>query len=418
MQNHRRAVITLAIGNLILLLGFNLWRSVFNNFAVEDLGLGADSIGMVQAIREIPGLMGFVVGFLVLFLSEMRIGGLSLVLMGIGIVLTALVNDLGGLIVATLIMSIGFHFFVSSKDSAALILLKREEAPRILGHFASLGALATLIGTLIVFATLESWGYRNTFIVTGVFVTIFGLILLPFTRQPVRVKPEQRRPPIRRAYGVFYALQLLMGSRRHIFSTFAIFLLVERYNVTAQLITLLILANSVIGLYSGQAIGKIIARFGEKLVMRFNFIFVSIIFINYAILPNMTGLHENTFRVGGLSVGDWVLFPGFDATPALLILLVLFITDQVLSGFTIALVSYFQKIAIRPDDITPNMSLGQTINHIAGVGIPLLGGIVWDALGAQYTFMAGVVIVLIALGVTSFMRDDLQSLEITVPASD
>ncbi len=418
MQNHRRAVITLAIGNLILLLGFNLWRSVFNNFAVEDLGLGADSIGMVQAIREIPGLMGFVVGFLVLFLSEMRIGGLSLVLMGVGIVLTALVNDLGGLIMATLIMSIGFHFFVSSKDSAALILLKREEAPRILGHFASLGALATLIGTLIVFATLETWGYRNTFIVTGVFVTIVGLILLPFTRQPVRIKPEERRPPIRREYGVFYALQFLMGSRRHIFSTFAIFLLVERYNVTAQLITLLILANSVIGLYSGQAIGKIIARFGEKLVMRFNFIFVSIIFINYAILPNMTGLHESTFRVGGLSVGDWVLFPGFDATPALLILLVLFITDQVLSGFTIALVSYFQKIAVRRDDITPNMSLGQTINHIAGVGIPLLGGIVWDTLGAQYTFMAGVVIVLIALGVTSFMRDDLQSLEVTVPASD
>jgi hypothetical protein len=40
---------------------------------------------------------------------------------------------------------------------------------------------------------------------------------------------------------------------------------------------------------------------------------------------------------------------------------------------TIALQSYLQKIAIHPQEITPNVSLGQTINHIAAVIIPLVG---------------------------------------------
>jgi predicted MFS family arabinose efflux permease len=116
------------------------------------------------------------------------------------------------------------------------------------------------------------------------------------------------------------------------------------------------------------------ARFGERRVLVFNFLLLILVFLGYAYIPILPVLY------------------------------VLFVADHVLFGFRIALQSYFQKIAIQPQDITPNISLGQTINHIAAVVIPLTGGIVWEAFGSQYTFLIGVGVVLISLVAMQWMR--------------
>jgi MFS family permease len=404
MSRIRTALIVIALNNLLLTLGFRLWQSIFNNFAVEELGVRADQIGLIQAFREIPGLMGFLVGVLVLLLVEMRIAGLSVVLMGAGIFLTAAAHDLPGLIGATLVMSVGFHFFHTSNASVVLLTVGPDEAPKVLGQLNSLGALAAVMGSLFIFGTLDAWGYRTLFRVAGAVVVIGGLALLPFSRQPVRAERTGRRPPLRRSYWLYYALQFLMGSRRHIFTTFAVFLLVQEYRVTAQIITLLFLINNLIGTYFHQAFGKIVARFGERRVLTVNFVLLTLVFLGYALIPTLDVLERPTFQVPGVGVGGWVLFPAFPATPGLLILLGLFVADHILFGFSIALQSYLQKIALGPEEITPNLSLGQTINHIAAVIVPVVGGMVWEAVGAQYTFLAGVAIALLSLMLTLRMR--------------
>lgn len=410
MRKTRSALIVIALNNLLMVLGFRLWQSIFNNFAVEELGVQAGQIGLIQAIREIPGLLGFLVGVLALFLVEMRIAGFSLVLMGAGIFLTAAARDLTGLIAATLVMSVGFHFFYSSNSSAVLLTVGKDEAPKVLGKLNSLGALASVVGTLFIFGTLDAWGYRAVFRVAGAVVVIGGLALLPFGRQPVRVERKRGRTPLRRRYWLYYALQFMMGSRRHIFTTFAVFLLVQEYRVTPQTITLMFLINSLIGTYFHQAFGKIVARFGERRVLTVNFVFLVLVFIGYTVIPMLDALKMPGFQVPGVEVGALVLFPAFPATPALLILLGLFVADQILFGFSIALQSYFQKIAVGPEEITPNISLGQTINHIAAVVVPVVGGVVWAKMGAQYTFLAGVVIALVSLALTQWMRDPRPSL--------
>jgi predicted MFS family arabinose efflux permease len=73
-------------------------------------------------------------------------------------------------------------------------------------------------------------------------------------------------------------------------------------------------------------------------------------------------------------------------------------------GFSIAIESYMQKIALTPAEITGNVALGQTINHIAAVIVPVAGGVMWEAIGARYTFIAGIVIVVTALALTLRMR--------------
>ena len=88
----------------------------------------------------------------------------------------------------------------------------------------------------------------------------------------------------------------------------------------------------------------------------------------------------------------------------------LFVVDHVLFGFRIALESYFQKIAVHPQEITPNLALGQTINHIASVVLPLIGGIVWAVLGSRYTFLIGVGIAVASLVVVQWMRTERSSI--------
>jgi hypothetical protein len=47
--------------------------------------------------------------------------------------------------------------------------------------------------------------------------------------------------------------------------------------------------------------------------------------------------------------------------------------------------------------------MGSTANHVAAVGVPVLGGLIWSAFGYQVTFFAGaatcLVSVLVALAI-------------------
>ncbi len=73
MTDRRRTLIYLVAANFMLYFGFRIWQTTINNFAVEDLGIGALDVGWMQSLREIPGLMGFLLGFLAIYLAETRI---------------------------------------------------------------------------------------------------------------------------------------------------------------------------------------------------------------------------------------------------------------------------------------------------------------------------------------------------------
>jgi len=108
---------------------------------VEELGVNAAQVGVVQSLREVPGLLGFVLGFLVLLLTEMRVMGLSVLLTGLGVVVTGWSGSLGLFIVGTMITSVGFHFFYPSNASVVLMAVGKAEAPKVLGRLNSVAGL-------------------------------------------------------------------------------------------------------------------------------------------------------------------------------------------------------------------------------------------------------------------------------------
>ena len=84
-------------------------------------------------------------------------------------------------------------------------------------------------------------------------------------------------------------------------------------------------------------------------------------------------------------------------------LIVFFVLDNLLFGFNLALESYFKKIAVNQEEVTSNLSMAQTINHVAAIFVPLVGGLIWEAYGSGATFLGGAIIALVSIVLTQFM---------------
>ncbi|NLE76728.1 MAG: MFS transporter [Chloroflexi bacterium] len=373
LGGNRRIALHLILSTVLLYVGFGVWQTSFNNFAVEELGVGPDGIGWVQALRELPGLIGFVLGFMVLYMSEIRIASVSVIAMGAGMILTGQSYGLPMLIVSTLLLSTGFHFFYPCNNAVLLMAVKKGGTPKAMGLLRSLSSFATVLATIIVFLLATRVGFRPMFTAMGILVVVGGLALLPMDKGTCGL-PTRRKVIIRRQYWVYYALSFLMGSRRHFSQTFAIFLLVSNYGMSVQTTSLLYLFNNVLNTYVYGLMGKVVQRFGERRVLSIGFVVIIFIFIGYAFI---------------------------DSLP---VLAALYVLDNLTFGITLAIPTYFQKIAVTPEEITSNLSVEQTTNHIAAVIVPVLGGTLWVTLGREVPFLAGAVITLITLGVAQFMR--------------
>ncbi len=373
LRTNRAIAVYLILSNFAMYFGFRVWQALFNNFAVERIGVGPAEIGGIQAIREIPGLLGFLVGFLVLALSETRLMALSIVALGAGIALTGWASTIPTLLVGTLVMSVGFHFFGPANSGVLLMAVEREHAPRALGQLRSLGAISALLATGVVYLLADRVGYRALFWGVGGLAALMGLLLLPF-RFGEEGLPPTRKVKFRRRYWLYYTLAFLLGSRRHIFTTFAIFLLVREHGIPVQTTALLFLANSLINTYAYQGIGRLVSRFGERQVLSVGFALLILVFLGYAYVPYLPLLYA------------------------------LFVLDNVIFGTSLANSTYLQKIAVSEEELTSNLSLQQTLNHIAAIVIPILGGTIWGLFGPQATFLMGVGIVAVSLVLVQFMR--------------
>jgi predicted MFS family arabinose efflux permease len=373
LNGNRRMLTYLLVSNFVLYFGFQVWQTMFNNYAVEVIGVGPAGIGLIQAVREIPGLLGFLLGVLVIYLSEVRIMALSVVALGIGMILAGGAQGMFFLLVATFVMSAGFHFFDGSSNAVVLMSESKRETPRTLGIVGSLTSAAAVVASITVFILAKPMGYRWLYVAVGVVAIVGGLILLPF-RGAKEALPAGRNIQFRRRYWLYYALAFLMGSRRHIFSTFAILLLVRNYGIGIQTTAVLFLVNSLINVVTLRLAGTLVTRLGERIVLSASFGLLIFVFLGYAYVTYLP-----------------VLFG-------------LFVVDNILFGTSLALTTYFQKIAVTPEEITSNVSVQQTINHIAAVIIPIVGGTAWELFGSQAPFLVGVGIVVVSLVLTQFIR--------------
>jgi len=353
--------------NFINLLGYAGWNGLFNNFSKEMAGFTGYEIGIAQSVREIPGFLAFTAIVWFLVMREQVFALVSLIVLGAGCVLTGFLPSFWGILISTTVMSVGFHYSETVNQSLGLQLFSKKDAPRMLGKVAGAGAAAQLVGygsmALLWWSGLRDYQILYG-LLGGVCMAAALLCWIWFPRVEGTV-PQRKTLVIRSRYWLFYALTLMSGARRQIFSAFAAFLLVERFGMKVHEVAGLFLATAALNILLAPWFGALIARIGER----------------------RTIMLENLVLI--------VVFAGYATTDDPLIAAVLFVLDGVFMTLVIAQRTYFQKIGDAAD-MSPTAAVSFTINHIAAVFIPFVFGLLWIK-DPSLVFQAGGLIATISL---------------------
>ncbi len=336
----------LVVASIAIPLGFAAWTALLNNFVIERAAFTGVEIGILQSLREVPGFLAFTAVFVLLVLREQTFAVISVALFGLGVALTGFFPFEYGLYFTAVLMSIGFHYFETVKQSLSLQWLSKEEAPRVLGKLIAVGSMASFVCYAAVWAALSiEIDYVWIYLVAGGGVLAVAVVLASFPRFASKT-PQRKSIVLRRRYWLYYGLTFLSGARRQIFVVFAGFLMVEKFGYSAANIAALFLINHAFNWLFAERIGALIGRIGERRALTFEYIGLIGVFTAYAFV-------ENAYLAAGLYVVDHMFF-----------------------ALAIAIKTYLQKIA-DPADIASTAGVSFTINHIAAVVIPAVLGMVW-----------------------------------------
>ena len=351
--------------------GLQGWTALFTNFAKEMVGVNGFQIGLSQAVREIPGFLSVAAVYLLFVFREHRLSAWSVVLLGIGIAITGIFTSFGGLLTTTFIMSVGFHFFETTNKSLTVQYFNITESPVVFARLRGYGALANIAVGFIIWVLSFILPYMHIFLILGLFIGVSGISML-FTDPVKQEIPHQHKKLVfKRKYWLFYVLNFLAGTRRQIFTVFAIFLLVDRYNLGLRIVTGIYAINYALTYLLNPQISRALNKYGERVVLSLESASLIVLFLGYAFI-------DNVWIVAGL-----------------------FILDSIFFNFSIGLNTYLQKTA-DPEDLGSSTAVGFTINHISAVIIPVFGGVLW-MLNWRLPFLIGTAFALLSLFFTQMI---------------
>ncbi|RFU13278.1 MFS transporter [Rhodobacteraceae bacterium W635] len=369
----RQPVALLFLMALCMPIAFATWTALLNNFVIEVAGFDGSDIGWLHTVREIPGFLAIGVIALIMVVREQVLALLSLVLLGAATAVTAQFPSLGGILMVTLLSSIGFHYYETVNQSLQLQWLDKKRAPQVLGWLLAAGSGATLVAYGLIILTWRAYdlSFSVVYWTAGGFTALVALYCLFAYPQFEAPNPQRKQFILRRRYWLYYALQFMAGARRQIFVVFAGFMMVERFGFDVHEVTLLFMATLVLNMICAPLLGKLVSVFGERMALALEYVGLTGVFLLYA----------------GIYFFDW----------GVTLAIALYIVDHLFFSLALAIKTYFQKIA-DPGDIAPTAAVAFTINHIAAVFLPAALGYLWLVTpGAVFVLAAAMAVVSLLL---------------------
>jgi predicted MFS family arabinose efflux permease len=359
----------------VTIFGFSmaLVNAVFNNFLSETFALGDFKRGMLELPRELPGFLVVFVSAILFFLCTRRLAALSLILAAAGIYLVGHFSSTYALMLVWLfIFSMGQHLFLPLTQSIGMEFADKGKMGKRLGQLTGAMNFAGIIGSFVIFMGFKflnfTFSISFTIAACGLIVSAFLIFLM----KPDKVHPEHSKFTLRKEYGLYYWLNIVYGTRKQIFLTFAPWVLVTIFKQNTAMVATLLTIGGVIGIVFNPILGRAIDRFGERRILMLEAIVLIVVCIGYGFSRML-----------------------FSEQPAFYIAASCFITDQLLMSVSMARATYLKKIAVKPEDVSQTLTMGLTIDHFFSISIALISGIVWTKLGYQYVFLIAAIIAVV-----------------------
>lgn len=354
-------LLLLAAGSLTWQFGFSVHRGIWSNFLYEAHGILPDQLGVIESVREVPGLAVVILVALVAGLAPSVVSGFACLFMAVAMVSYPFVHGLPLLISMTVLFSTGFHMLYPPQNTLVLYHATPGAKGKWLGWMESVGSLASLLAMGIVTLFVARLGFSAMFCIGAAAAAAASLILF-LTPGPRRLTTRTKLVNIKKEYGTYYVMTLLQGARRHFFMVFALYNLVL-HGVGASTIALMQGISYAASMVTRPYLGRLADRYGETKVLTWCYVLTGLVFAGYAFVGN------------------------------LIILYVLYTLDSILN-FEFIITLYAYSVA-KEAEVASALSAGSTVGHITGVLIPAAGGLLWKYLGRTVTFLSGTGICLI-----------------------
>ncbi len=355
-------------------LAYGLYKGVFDNYLAEIVSMSAFDKGVSEFFRELPGLaLVFILAALYTMSAEKiyKIGALFSLM---GMVMHAVVPVNRVLVILPiLIFSLGEHMQLGMRNTLSLEYSTEGRGGSALGIQNAVYQMGTLAGYLIViliFAVFDS--------TLGLFRSVFwlsaGVIFLGFLSclgmsGNSETDKAKRRFYFRKKYKKYYMLELFYGARKQIFFTFGPYVLVLFYGANAMVISMLFAVSSICCFFASPAVGRIIDRFGYRIVMITDTLILVIVCFFYGFAHHI-----------------------FPMQTAFVICCVNYVLDSVISLASMASNVYVQDLSENDDEVRATISTGVSVNHFITILIALFGGWIWKTLGIETLFILSAVL--------------------------
>lgn len=364
-----RNLILMASAVFLQRFGEALVWATRTNFFIETVGLNGGQVLWLEGIREIPGLGLMFIAALTMRLPLSQRSAASLLIMGIGYSLYAVIHSYLALLAVAIVASLGMHMWMPLHSTLAMCLTTKDKTGRVLGSLASVGALASLAGMGIlslISKIFESISLRAYFIGSGVFIIAAAFLIF---RIPTQVGATDAKPPrmlLSYRYWLYYVLTFLDGARKQILDSFGMLMLVDKFKLRVWNISSLLLVSSVLNMFSGPYVGRLIDRYGERRMVPFSYILLSLCCIGFATIRSV-----------------WVLA-------------FMLIAIKLMIMFGMGLSTYVRRISPQ-EELTPTLSAGISINHITSVAMPLVSGALLPIIGYEGVFLGTAALITLSL---------------------
>lgn len=363
-------------------IGMGCFQAAFNNFLVDMYNIDGVDRGVLEFLRETPGVLLIAILALLHKCSDwkvLRIGTLiSLLAAGLLLIPVAWM----GAVVFITIWALGEHLVMPVRQSLALSIAREGKSGESLGIVTSAINTGTVIGSLIVAAIffigtryLGNYGLRVLY--NTVWCSVMLLLALSvFLGSRVREPGLQGRPRpsfyFRRKYSKFYILELFYGARKQVFFTFGPFVLIKLYGMDTKDIALLFgISAFLTALWGGRLIGRLTDRWGYRNVMIWDTVILSVVCVLYGFAKDI-----------------------FPPKIAIAVVCINYIIDAIISNASIATNLYARTLSDSQEELTATLSSGISVNHLITVFYAIFGGWIFDQYGAGVLFASASILAL------------------------
>ena len=359
-----------ALASFVMGIAYSMIDATLNNFLNERFALSGFQRSFLEFPRELPGVLVVFVTALLWFLCSRRLGVAAMLLGVAGTLLLGFVSTTYAVVVMCLfVYSMGQHLFMPVASSIGMELAHAGQTGRRLGQLNSIRNFAAVLGSFLVFLGFRFLGFtfQHSFVLTAVGLGVAAVLM--FAMKPDTVKKPAHFLKLQKEYRLFYLLNVLSGSRKQIFITFAPWVIVTIFKQPTETIATLLTIGGIIGILFQPILGRAIDRYGERLILQMEAVLLVVVCLGY-----------------GFSK---FLFP---TETAFLFICGFYLLDQMLFSVGMARSMYIKKIALVDADVQTALTAGVTIDHAFSISVALLGGVIWNAFGFQYVFLLGLLI--------------------------